>query len=258
MKLIRELRHRHTWEQPKSSNPLPIIFGALLAFGLGLLGISGVIKAPQFVLIRPKVVDTATAATSDASARAKIIHTGTRGRAENAQLLSLCMPLHRLGMDHSPPRDAGELYRMLSTATGMMRVMTLGGLKSQSNETMEAAVLWADVADCIYKQNGWRLCDADNRALAAEVANFFVRQLSAASRAGKWQEPLASATERGANLDYRLRTAEATRSRVMSSLRQHVADGRMTASDFGMFAPAEVLQAVRETKVMRNSCEERI
>jgi len=255
MKLIRELRHRQTWEQPKSSNPLPIIFGALIAFGLGVLGVSGVIKAPQFVLVQPRVVQTAAAATDAPAPQAKAILPGLRrnGRAENASLLPLCVPLHRLGLEPSPQGvEPGELYRLLNTATGM-RVVTLAGLKPQGHETMEAAILWGEVADCIYKQNGWRLCDTDNRALAAEAANSFVRQMNVASHAGKSHDPLARNAERA----YRMQAAEATRTRVMANLRQHVAEGRLRASDFGMFAPAEVLQAVRETRVMRNSCEER-
>jgi len=40
-------------------------------------------------------------------------------------------------------------------------------------------------------------------------------------------------------------------------LRNQVAEGRLIASDFGMFAPAEVLQVARETKVMRDGCAKR-
>jgi hypothetical protein len=40
----------------------------------------------------------------------------------------------------------------------------------------------------------------------------------------------------------------------MDGLKHQVSEGRLIASDFGMFAPAEVLQVVRDTKVMRDGC----
>ena len=44
------------------------------------------------------------------------------------------------------------------------------------------------------------------------------------------------------------------KSRVLDGLRHQVSEGRVIASDFGMFAPAELLQVVRETKVQRDAC----
>lgn len=52
MKMIHEMRQQQAWEAQKRSGPLPIIVGAVIAFGIGLLGISGVVRAPN--LFPPK------------------------------------------------------------------------------------------------------------------------------------------------------------------------------------------------------------
>jgi hypothetical protein len=54
-----------------------------------------------------------------------------------------------------------------------------------------------------------------------------------------------------------LRNAEAIKGRVLAGLRLQVAEGRLTASDFGMFAPSEITQAMRETRVTRDACAAR-
>ena len=61
----------------------------------------------------------------------------------------------------------------------------------------------------------------------------------------------------GTNRDYILQNAQSAKGRVLDGLRRQVSEGRLISSDFGMFAPAEVLQIVRETKPLRNSCAKR-
>ena len=46
MKIVHEMRERRAFEPPKSTSPLPVILGAVIAFGIGLLGVSGIIKMP--------------------------------------------------------------------------------------------------------------------------------------------------------------------------------------------------------------------
>ena len=48
MKIVHEMRERRAFEPPKSNSPLPIIIGAVIAFGIGALGVSGIIKMPTF------------------------------------------------------------------------------------------------------------------------------------------------------------------------------------------------------------------
>ena len=51
--------------------------------------------------------------------------------------------------------------------------------------------------------------------------------------------------------------ANAAKARVLSGLRSYAAEGRLTASDFGMFAAPEISQVLRETKVTRDACAAR-
>jgi hypothetical protein len=61
----------------------------------------------------------------------------------------------------------------------------------------------------------------------------------------------------GMNRDYALQNAQSAKGRIMDGLRHQVSEGRLIGSDFGMFAPAEVLQVVRETKAQRDACAKR-
>ena len=56
---------------------------------------------------------------------------------------------------------------------------------------------------------------------------------------------------------YALRNADAVKTRVLASVRSHASEGRLTASDFGLFAPSEITQAIRETRVTRDACASR-
>ncbi len=56
---------------------------------------------------------------------------------------------------------------------------------------------------------------------------------------------------------YALRNADAIKSRVLASLRAQASEGRLVASDFGMFAPSEITQVMRDTKATRDACAAR-
>ena len=59
------------------------------------------------------------------------------------------------------------------------------------------------------------------------------------------------------NHSYMIQSANAAKARVLSGLRNYVADGRLTSSDFGLFAPSEITQVIRDTKVNRDACATR-
>ncbi len=46
----------------------------------------------------------------------------------------------------------------------------------REHAVIELAQMWGEVADCVYHQNTFRLCDIDNRALAVEAGSIFIRQ----------------------------------------------------------------------------------
>jgi hypothetical protein len=241
MKVVHEIRPQ-PWQQQKSAGPLPIILGAVIAFGIGLLGVSGVIRVPALLHAKthtaPVVIET---------------NAQRLGNAEDAPLLKACVPLSRLGFGNAG--NPARLYSMLRVASGLSRVAAATGFAQKSFDDAQIAAIWADVADCVYRQNGWTLCDPNNRALAAETASTFVRQLSTAERAEQFIDrrklPPGFKAERHA---YALQNSAAIRDRVLSGIRAQVAEGRLIATDFGMLAPSEITQIARETKVSRDGC----
>ncbi len=256
MKIVHELRERKAFEPPKSSGPLPIILGAVIAFGIGLLGVSGIVKMPLFNGGPKTMAIAVPAVAKDSKAEIVIQASSNRtGRAETAPLIKVCIPLQRLGIGRDQAIESGDIYRILWAASSMSRVAAAAGIKQKAIDDVEFAAIWADVADCIYRQNGWVLCDPDNRALAVEAANTFVRQLTAAAKSDKSDTKEAVRMMRqGMNRDYALQNAQSTKGRIMDGLKHQVSEGRLIASDFGMFAPAEVLQVVHDTKVVRDGC----
>ncbi len=259
MKVVHEMRERRAFEPPKSSSPLPIILGAVIAFGIGLLGVSGIIKMPAFNQGPKTMAIAVPAAPSDGKAPVAIEAGSHRtGRAETAPLIKICIPLERLGIPRDQKIESGDIYRILWAASSMSRVAAVTGIKQKAVDDVEFTAVWAEVADCVYRQNGWQLCDPDNRALAVESANTFMRQLATAKKADKPdpKDP-RSAIRSGTNRDYILQNAQSAKGRILDGLRNQVAEGRLISSDFGMFAPAEVLQVVRDTKPLRDGCAKR-
>jgi len=263
MKMIHELRQRQAWEAHKRKSPLPIILGAVIAFGIGLLGVSGVVRAPTLLPAKTQMVPVVQ---RDATPASVTIDTASRkaGRAETAPLLKTCMPMQKLGIGSDQPVEAGDLYRILQTGSAFSRIASAAGIKQNAVDDAGFATLWADVADCIYRQNGWMICDPDNRALAVEAATTLVRQASTAAKSAKtpdtsdFAKTMATIQGKHApNRDYLVQSANAAKARVLTGLRGYVADGRLTAADFGIFAPSEITQVVRETKVTRDACATR-
>lgn len=258
MKIVHEMRERRAFEPPKSTSPLPVILGAVIAFGIGLLGVSGIIKMPVFNQ-GPKTMAIAVPAGASEGRTQVTIEAGSHriGRAEVAPLIKACVPLERLGIPRDKSIEAGDIYRILWAASSMSRVAAAAGIKQKAIDDVEFTAIWADVADCVYRQSGWVLCDPDNRALAVEAANTFVRQLAVAAKADKADPKDPRSARSATNRDYILQNAQSARSRIMDGLRHQVSEGRLISSDFGMFAPAEVMQAVRDTKPVRDACAKR-
>lgn len=245
MKMIHEMRRQQAWAAQKSASPLPVILGAVIAFGIGLLGVSGVVRVPA--ALQAKLHQDAHTARGPV-ARVRL------GTAEAAPLLTVCVPSAKPGI----VKDGGhgETYRMLQSASSLSRVAALAGLKKEAGDQSQFAAIWSELADCVYRQNGAMLCDANNRALAVEAASNFIRQLDAADKAERFVDtrnfgPLDLGREHRASS---LQNATIVKNRVLSGLRTQVAEGRLTASDFGMLVPAEITRIIRETKVSGGGC----
>jgi hypothetical protein len=255
MKIVHEMRARRAFEPPTNSSPLPIIIGAVIAFGIGALGVSGIVRMPALNQTRTMAISVPAGSTEGKPA----FDPSTRraGRAEAAPLIKVCIPLERLGIPRDQRIESGDIYTALWAASSMARVAAATGIKQKVVDDVEFTAIWADIADCVYRQSGWVLCDADNRALAVEAANTFVRQLTAAAKADKPDPKDPRNLRAGTNRDYILQNAQSIKGRIIDGLRHQVSEGRLLSTDFGMFAPPEVLQVVRDTKPLRDGCAKR-
>jgi hypothetical protein len=258
MKTIHEMRRYQLWEAHRNASPLPIILGAVIAFGIGLLGISGLVRAPELF---PRKIQTVAVASRDNPKLATVMadaSIGRIGRAEAAPLLKVCVPFARLGFG----RDASpaEVYRALQSGSGISRIAARAGLKQRALDEAQFAAIWAQVADCVYRQEGFVFCDPDNRAFAVDATNAFMRQPATAHGTGTLDRPEPSpasldADQRGnAMQNVTMQNVATIKARVLSGLHTQVADGRMIASDFGPFAPQALIQLVRDAKVTRDAC----
>jgi hypothetical protein len=254
MKNVHDMRARKLYEPHHQPSPLPIILGAVIAFGIGLLGVSGIVKPPFLAQAHQRTMALAIPVGASTGSPASDMTDRRIGRAEAAPLLKACLPMQRLTSDGKGQTEIRALYRSLHSASTMSRVAAKAGLPHTTMDDAEFAAIWGEIADCVYRQNGWVLCDADNRALAAEAANTYIRQLSGAQANDPVRRLRAGARYASLNRDYVLQNALSLKTRMMAGLRQQVAEGRLIAADFGMFAPAEVLQAVVETAVVSNAC----
>ena len=106
MKMIHELRQQQAWEAHKNASPLPIILGAVIAFGIGLLGVSGIVRVPTLLQAKTQMVPVVQ---REAAPAIVTIDTASRkaGRAETAPLLKTCIPMQKLGIGS----DAGRSRR---------------------------------------------------------------------------------------------------------------------------------------------------
>ena len=184
--------------------------------------------------------------------------------------LAVVLPMDRVVgkrfLDGDTPIDdvtivlSGPRYRIdaLENETLDLQVTAFATIDFGTRNDVEFTAIWADVADCVYRQNGWTLCDPDNRALAVEAANTFIRQLGTANKVDRPEAKDSRSSRVGTNRDYILQSAHSAKGRILDGLRNQVAEGRLISSDFGMFAPVEVLQVVRDTKPMRDGCAKRV
>ncbi|MGB7256560.1 MAG: hypothetical protein WBD48_00610 [Pseudolabrys sp.] len=229
---FRELRTRQTWQVAERRSMLPTVLGVIAAFAVGGLLVVGWNRMPAPAQWLPFL--------SNETADSPPAFSGNRvGRAETAPMLNRCVTKDMFGISGDAPMQSAILWQALSTGSTMSRVASLFG---QSNHDGEAELVtrWAEVADCVYRQNRVNFCDIDNRALAVEAANSFLR-LSG---------PVGA--KRSASAD--ARAIVQTRRRVVDELKVLVANGELIASDFGALAPPAVRGALAVTKTVANGC----
>jgi hypothetical protein len=245
--IIDQIRQQQAWQQAKKPAPWPLVLGVVVAFVIGGIGVHVWRSTSATPSSAP-----GTAQVQPAAANAPSFAAGLRvGRAETAPLLRTCVPLHKLGLESTKVEPA-DIYRLLQVGTQMSRVVAATGLRQDAIDGSDVAALWADVADCVYRQNGWALCDPDNRALAIEAAGALSRQVSIA--------PVVKREWKGSNVSenherkYQVQNAQAVKQRVLAALRHRVEEGRLIPADFGLFTHEDVRKVLSSTKPRQNAC----
>jgi hypothetical protein len=269
--IIDQIREQQAWEQPKRSSSVGFIIGTIAAFGAGIVGVVAWGALPQ-LSIAGLTAATRQAAAPAAAKQSEIAISakGRIGNASESKLLRTCLPadFRDMGDANMQPKD---IYRILQTAGHAARVgamlQSTGIAKVKKGEMGEAAFapLWAEVADCVYRQNGYVLCEPDNRALAVEAANTLTRLVDAALAAppatkGPNDIPTFAQVRaevegrRVASQQSQAQSARVVKDRMLDTLKMRAQEGRFIASDFGSSASAEVMQVVKNAKPTSDAC----
>jgi len=252
--IIDQIREQQAWEQPKKSGSAGFIAGTIAAFAAGIILVMGWGAFPSFST-KGISVSTQQAAAPGKQPEISIPSGGRLGTAAESNLLRTCMPSQM----SVPGMDNKAIYNLLKATNQMMSIAAIAGGPLQTAGGAKAfSMMWADVADCVFRQNGYALCEPDNRALAVEAVTAFVQQSAMAAAPEKDSEfnkvmttlqgPRRQALE---NAMYKVR---ATRERVLETLKVRAQEGRFIASDFGFFTPGEVMQAVKSAKPTSDAC----
>jgi len=273
--IIDQIREQQAWEQPKKSSTTGLIVGTIAAFGVGgllvvawgglpALSIKGLgAGQPKTMAVVTHLTPSAPVATSEAAVAAakqpeiSIPTSGRIGIASESNLLRTCIP-GRFGSGGGLGKK--DIYNLLQTSSQMMSIASITG--AQQNMAATGAkgfsILWAEVADCVFRQNGYALCDPDNRALAVEAVTAFIRQSAIAAAPEQNSEfNKAMTTLQGPRrqaLEHAMYRVRATRERVLETLKMRTQEGRFIVSDFGFFAPGEVMAAVKSAKPTADAC----
>ena len=170
---------------------------------------------------------------------------GTRiGRSSTAPALPLCVTKNMVGVDESIEVTPDILLTALK-GDPRDRVTREPGTPRE-HAVIELAQMWGDVADCVYHQNTFRLCDIDNRALAVEAGSIFIRQSDTIAA----QPPATYAAQPG-----EIQALQSVRGRVLAAMQNQVQNGVLIAADFpSSFAPPAVRKMLNETETLHNAC----
>ncbi len=234
---FREFRTRQVRQQTVRQSLLPTVALAIAAFAVGGLAVFAwnYFPAPGQWTLFP-ASDRANAVPSFSGDRV--------GRATTAPMLKICLTPAMLGIKHEINIEPGVLLEILEAGTMQGRVTAILGAPKE-HAVLETATKWGQVADCVFRQNSWNLCDIDNRALAVDTANSFLRHADRVIS----QSEKTYAAQPG-----EIRALAVTKDRVLASLKSHAQNGVLIASDFGAFAPAAVRGALNDAKPAANGC----
>ena len=243
MSIVREMRER----QVMTAAPDRSGFGGTLligcaAFAIGALAIMGWKMWPGATPSAPVAASGSQPGASPQAALGQPAPTfsGKRlGEAAHAPLLAACVKGDNFdGFGNGNPQAVYAMLGMMGTAT---RLASLVGENGNSSQLVD---YWRLIADCVYQQNSWNLCEPNNRSLAIELASAFVRGAAA----------IAASPPQGRAGPVVLRNNAQSRERVLDALRARVRNGYPIADDFGPMLPPEIKTLLAETKPIANGC----
>ena len=247
--IIDQIREQQAWEQPKKRGSVGFIAGTIAAFVAGILLVMSLGFVPSLspkALFAPK---QQAIVSHNKPAEVSISSRGRLGDASESKLLRTCMP-SAMGPANMAGMDNKGLYNLLSATNQMMTFAVAAGAQDTATGAKAFSSMWAEVADCVFRQNGYVLCEPDNRALAVEAVSAFVKQSAMAAA------PQATTTS-SPRTEMMMQKVRATRERVLEALKVRAQEGRLIASDFGFFTPSEVMQAVKSAKPTSDACATR-
>jgi len=242
--IIDQIREQQAWEQPKKRSSVGFIAGTIAAFAGGILL---VMSFGWFPSLSPKALwapKQQAIVSHNKPAEVSISSRGRLGDASESKLLRTCMPSSMNGVGGM---DNKGLYNLLSATNQMMTIAAASGAQNTATGAKAFSSMWGEVADCVFRQNGYVLCEPDNRALAVEAVTAFVKQSASVAA------PQATTTL-SPRMEQMMSKVRSTRERVLETLKVRAQEGRLIASDFGFFTPSEVMQAVKSAKPTSDAC----
>jgi hypothetical protein len=256
--IIDQIREQQAWEQPKKRGSVGFIAGTIAAFAAGIVLVMSFGWVPS---LSPKALFASkpqAVVSHNKPANISIPTGGRLGDASDSKLLRTCMP-SSMGAASTAGIDNKGLYNLLSATNQMMSIAAIAGGPQQTAGGAKAfSMMWAEVADCVFRQNGYVLCEPDNRALAVEAVVALVRQTAMAAapeQDSEFTKVMATLNPgRKQAFEQAMYKVRATRERVLSTLKTRVQEGRLISSDFGFFAPGEISQIMRDTKATSDAC----
>ncbi len=255
--IIDQIREQQAWEQPKKRGSVGFIAGTIAAFAGGILL---VMSFGAFPALSPKALFASKqqAAVShnkpSATATVSIPSGGRLGDASESKLLRTCMPSSMGAANSMGGMDNKGLYNLLSATNQLMSIGVAAGAQDTATGAKAFSSMWAEVADCVFRQNGYVLCEPDNRALAVEAVTALVKQSAFAAAP---QATTTSSPRSNQALEQMMSKVRSTRERVLSTLKTRVQEGRLISSDFGFFAPGDISQIFKDTKATSDACATR-
>ena len=228
---IDNIRAQRVQQHAQRRSLLPTIIGGVVAFVVGAFVVFSWDKIPKDLT---SLLPDWLGFNSEAE---------RLGRPIVAPLLRVCVTKELVGATPGRGTDPANLLEDLENGTRAGRISAVIS-SSPQHAFVDLAVKWGGIADCIFKQEGTPLCQSDNRALAVEAANTFMRQA---------EEVLAKPDSYAATNNEANALAQ-TKDRVLAALRQQFLDGALIAADFRSFAATEVRDLLSRTVAQKNVC----